>query len=84
MFEGFGDRPHHERDRYPAENDADQAARTICDGLERGRTTIVFPLRMALAMAVARRVPTRLWTALWAHTSVSDTRATTSRGLENP
>jgi NAD(P)-dependent dehydrogenase (short-subunit alcohol dehydrogenase family) len=64
--------------------DADQAARTICDGLERGRTTIVFPLRMALAMAVARRVPTRLWTALWAHTSVSDTRTTTSRGLENP
>ena len=65
--------------------DADQAALTICDGLERGRTTIVFPLRMALAMAVARRVPTRLWTALWAHTSVSDTRTTTtSRGLENP
>jgi len=64
--------------------DADQAARTICDGLERGRTTIVFPLRMALAMAVARRIPTRVWTALWAHTSVSDTRTTTSRGLENP
>jgi NAD(P)-dependent dehydrogenase (short-subunit alcohol dehydrogenase family) len=64
--------------------DADQAARTICDGLERGRPTIVFPLRMALAMAVARRVPTRLWTALWAHTSVSDTRTTTSRGLEKP
>jgi NAD(P)-dependent dehydrogenase (short-subunit alcohol dehydrogenase family) len=65
--------------------DADQAARTICDGLQRGRTTIVFPLRMALTMAVSRLVPTRLWTALWAHTSVRRTRTTTtSRGQENP
>ena len=64
--------------------DADQAARTICDGLERGRTTIVFPFRMAFAMAVARLVPARLWTALWARTSVSGTRTTTtSHGLEN-
>jgi NAD(P)-dependent dehydrogenase (short-subunit alcohol dehydrogenase family) len=57
--------------------DADQAARSICDGLERERTRIVFPRRMALVMAVARLVPTRIWTALWAHTSVTDTGKTT-------
>jgi NAD(P)-dependent dehydrogenase (short-subunit alcohol dehydrogenase family) len=57
--------------------DADEAARCICDGLERGRTQIVFPRRMALLMAAARLVPTRLWTAMWAHTSVTDTRTTT-------
>jgi NAD(P)-dependent dehydrogenase (short-subunit alcohol dehydrogenase family) len=65
--------------------DADQAARSICDGLEHDRTKITFPRRMALVMAAARLVPTRLWTALWAHTSVTDTDPTTrSRDPEDP
>jgi NAD(P)-dependent dehydrogenase (short-subunit alcohol dehydrogenase family) len=54
--------------------DADQAARSICDGLERDRTAIVFPVRMALLMKAARLVPGRVWTALWESTSLPDTR----------
>jgi NAD(P)-dependent dehydrogenase (short-subunit alcohol dehydrogenase family) len=50
--------------------EADQAARSICDGLEHGRTEIVFPARMALLMKTARLVPARAWTALWARTSL--------------
>ncbi len=45
--------------------DADAAGRAICDGLERERTEIVFPLRMAILMKAARLVPVRLWSALW-------------------
>jgi short-subunit dehydrogenase len=41
--------------------DADRAARIIADGLERGRTEIVFPLRMAVLMKAARLVPVGLW-----------------------
>ena len=44
--------------------DADEAARTIVDGLEGGRTEIVFPLRMAVTMKVARLLPVRLWSAI--------------------
>lgn len=44
--------------------DAEQAARTIADGLERRRTEIVFPLAMAVTMKLARLVPVRLWGAL--------------------
>jgi len=51
--------------------DADQAARSICDGLERERAEIVFPARMALLMKAARLVPVRIWTALWARTSIA-------------
>ena len=51
--------------------DAGQAARSICDGLERDRTEIVFPARMALLMKAARLVPARAWTALWARTSIT-------------
>ena len=51
--------------------DADQAARSICDGLERERTEIVFPRRMALLMKTARLVPARAWTGLWARTSLT-------------
>ena len=51
--------------------DADEAARSICDGLERERTEIVFPTRMALLMKIARLVPARIWTALWARTSLA-------------
>ena len=51
--------------------DAAEAARFICDGLERERTEIVFPTRMALLMKIARLVPARAWTALWARTSLA-------------
>jgi NAD(P)-dependent dehydrogenase (short-subunit alcohol dehydrogenase family) len=44
--------------------DADVAARTIADGIERRRTEIVFPLPMAVTMKLARLVPVRLWGAL--------------------
>ncbi|MEP7194281.1 MAG: SDR family NAD(P)-dependent oxidoreductase [Actinomycetota bacterium] len=49
--------------------DADTAGRSICDGLERERTEIVFPLRMALLMKAARLVPVRLWSGLWSRMS---------------
>jgi short-subunit dehydrogenase len=42
----------------------DDAARQICDGLERGKAEIVFPLPMMLAMKAVRLVPIRPWTAL--------------------
>jgi short-subunit dehydrogenase len=45
-----------------------QAARAICDGLERGRTEIVFPLPMALLMKAARLVPGRAWAAALSRT----------------
>jgi NAD(P)-dependent dehydrogenase (short-subunit alcohol dehydrogenase family) len=54
--------------------DADQAARSICDGLERDRTEIVFPAAMAVLMKAARLVPVRVWTVLWGSTSLPDTR----------
>jgi NAD(P)-dependent dehydrogenase (short-subunit alcohol dehydrogenase family) len=50
--------------------EADQAARSICDGLERDRTEIVFPAPMALLMKAARIVPVRAWTALWRNASL--------------
>ena len=45
--------------------DADEAAVSICNGLEHDRTEIVFPLPMALLMKAARLVPVSLWTRLW-------------------
>jgi NAD(P)-dependent dehydrogenase (short-subunit alcohol dehydrogenase family) len=45
--------------------EADEAARSICNGLARDRTEIVFPARMALLMKASRLVPNRAWTALW-------------------
>lgn len=41
--------------------DADEAAESICAGLERGRMEIVFPLPMAALMKIARVLPVRLW-----------------------
>lgn len=41
-----------------------QAARAVCDGLERGRIEIVFPLPMAVLMKAARLLPVRAWAAL--------------------
>jgi NAD(P)-dependent dehydrogenase (short-subunit alcohol dehydrogenase family) len=45
--------------------DADAAGRSVCDGLERERTEMVFPVRMAILMKAARLVPVSLWSALW-------------------
>jgi NAD(P)-dependent dehydrogenase (short-subunit alcohol dehydrogenase family) len=67
--------------------EADQAARAICDGLERDRTEIVFPAPMALLMKTARFVPARAWTALWARTSPGrpgDRPPATSAGTKEP
>jgi NAD(P)-dependent dehydrogenase (short-subunit alcohol dehydrogenase family) len=49
--------------------EADTAGRAICDGLERERTEIVFPVRMAILMKAARLVPVALWSALWSRIS---------------
>jgi NAD(P)-dependent dehydrogenase (short-subunit alcohol dehydrogenase family) len=49
--------------------DADAAGRSVCDGLERERTEIVFPVRMAILMKAARLVPVALWSALWSRIS---------------
>ncbi len=48
----------------------EQAARSMCDGIERERAEIVFPARMALAMKAARFIPAGLWPALWRRTSL--------------
>lgn len=44
--------------------DAEDAARAIADGLERGRMEIVFPLPMAVLMKAARLLPARAWAVL--------------------
>jgi hypothetical protein len=44
--------------------DSDEAAASICDGLERGRSEIVFPLPMAVLMKLARLLPGRVWTSV--------------------
>jgi len=54
--------------------EAGQAARSICDGLERERAEIAFPTPMALLMKTARLVPARAWAALWARTSIAPPR----------
>jgi NAD(P)-dependent dehydrogenase (short-subunit alcohol dehydrogenase family) len=64
--------------------EAGQAARSICDGLERDRTEIVFPAPMALLMKAARLVPARVWTALWKSTSLPDTRPAGHPGRDHP
>ena len=52
--------------------EADAAGRAICHGLERERTEIIFPLRMAVLMKAARFVPVRMWPALWKRRSGPD------------
>jgi len=47
--------------RMPFMLEADDAARRIARGLERGRSEIVFPLPMLLLMKAAKVVPVRLW-----------------------
>ena len=51
--------------------EADAAGLAICDGLERERTEIVFPPRMAILMKAARLVPARMWPALWSRSPVT-------------
>ena len=51
--------------------EADEAARTICNGLERGKLEIVFPTPMAALMKIARLVPVRLWAAAMGRTTKS-------------
>jgi NAD(P)-dependent dehydrogenase (short-subunit alcohol dehydrogenase family) len=63
--------------------EADQAARSICDGLERERAEIVFPARMALLMKAARLVPACAWTALWKSISRPDTRPAEHLGRDH-
>ncbi len=43
---------------------AGEAARAIADGIERRRTEIVFPLRMAALMKAARLIPVGAWAAM--------------------
>ena len=51
--------------RMPWLLEADDAARRIARGLEKGKLEIVFPLPMQLAMKAARVVPVRPWAWLW-------------------
>ncbi|MEP7055129.1 MAG: SDR family NAD(P)-dependent oxidoreductase [Actinomycetota bacterium] len=52
----------------------DAAARSICDGLERNRTEIVFPARMAVLMKAARLVPAGVWATLWGRVAPPKTK----------
>jgi NAD(P)-dependent dehydrogenase (short-subunit alcohol dehydrogenase family) len=52
----------------------DSAGRAICDGLERERAEIVFPVRMAILMKAARLVPVSLWSSLWSRVSPKEAR----------
>ncbi len=49
--------------RMPWLMEADEAARRIADGLEKGKAEVVFPLPMMLSMKAARLVPVGLWSA---------------------
>jgi NAD(P)-dependent dehydrogenase (short-subunit alcohol dehydrogenase family) len=49
--------------------EAAEAATAICNGLERERTEIIFPLRMAVLMKAARYVPAGLWTSVWSRSN---------------
>ena len=46
-----------------------QAATAICNGLERGKMEIAFPLRMAMLMKIARLLPVRVWAAATSRTA---------------
>ncbi|WP_134324906.1 SDR family NAD(P)-dependent oxidoreductase [Cumulibacter soli] len=49
----------------------DHAARSIADGLERGRREIVFPAPIALLMRIAARLPNRVWDRIAARVAAS-------------
>lgn len=63
---GFVDTEMTEGNKFPMPFmiSAEQAATTICDGLERERNEIVFPWRMAVSMKLARLVPIGFWARL--------------------
>jgi NADP-dependent 3-hydroxy acid dehydrogenase YdfG len=61
--------------RMPFIIEADEAGRSICDGLERDRTEIVFPKRMAVLAKATRLIPVRAWSSLWARTSRTRTES---------
>ena len=65
---GFVRTPMTDRNRFPMPflMEPEAAARTIADGITRGKAEIVFPFPMMVAMKVARVVPVRAWTALTA------------------
>ena len=60
----------------------DEAARRICDGIDRGKAEIVFPLPMMLAMKAARLVPVRLWA--WGFAKVPQRSAATGADSATP
>jgi short-subunit dehydrogenase len=64
--------------------DAAAAGRAICDGLERERTEIVFPARMALLMKAARYVPVRMWAALLSRARRDPGRCRDRRHVQPP
>lgn len=45
--------------------EADEAARHIVDGIERGKAEIVFPPKMMIAMKLARLIPQQWWPKLF-------------------
>lgn len=53
------------RFRMPFMIEAPAAAMAICNGLERGRVQLIFPLPVAVLSRAARFVPPRAWAALW-------------------
>lgn len=65
---GFVRTPMTDRNRFPMPFlvEADEAARTIADGIARDKAEIVFPIPMMVAMKAAQVVPVRTWTALTA------------------
>ncbi len=52
--------------RMPFMVSAAEAARAICDGIERDKQQITFPWQMATLAKAARYIPVQAWTALWA------------------
>ncbi|MPR00030.1 SDR family NAD(P)-dependent oxidoreductase [Modestobacter sp. I12A-02628] len=65
---GFVRTPMTDRNRFPMPFmvEPEQAARSIADGIAKGKAEIVFPAPMMVAMKLARLVPVRPWTALTA------------------
>jgi short-subunit dehydrogenase len=65
---GFVKTPMTDRNTFPMPFliPADAAARTIADGIEKGKAEIVFPVPMMLLMKTVRLLPVRVWTILTA------------------
>ena len=51
--------------RMPFLIEADEAARYIADGIEKGKAEIVFPPAMAITMKIARLIPQKIWPKLF-------------------